>query len=136
MVGILIATHASLGMEIINASDLVFGGQKQIDSVGLYHGDNIEDLEGKIEDAVRRLDTGDGVLVFVDLMGGSPSNMTARAIYNMREDVKIECIAGVNLPLLIEALVARSSMSLEDLKQQILGASKESIVDLRETLGL
>lgn len=136
MVGILVATHASLGKELIAASDLIFGGQEQIESVGLYHGDSIDELEGKISEAVHRLDTGDGVLVFVDLLGGSPSNMTAKVIHSLRDSMSIECIAGVNLPLLIESLVARSSMDLSALKDHVLDAAADSVVDMRATLGL
>lgn len=136
MIGILVATHASLGKELIAASELVFGAEEQVASTGLYHGDAIEELEGTIKDAIEGLDAGDGVLVLVDLLGGSPSNMTAKAIYSLRDEMDVECIAGANLPLLIEALVARKSMGLAQLKAQLVEAGAASIVDLRTTLGL
>lgn len=48
-------------------------------TIGLYHGDGIDELEQKIRMAVKELDDGDGVLGFVDILGGSPSNMVMKA---------------------------------------------------------
>ena len=136
MIGVLIATHASLGKELIAASELIFGKEERVSSVGLYHGDDIEALEGRIEEAILELDDGDGVLVFVDLLGGSPSNMTAKAMMTLFDRVNIECVAGVNLPVFIESLVARETGDLSDLKKRVMDAASVSIVDLRKTYGM
>ena len=63
---------------------------------------------------------GDGVLILTDLFGGSPSNATARAMHELQDGVRSECITGVNLPILLEVATSKTFMKLEELKQHAL----------------
>ncbi|HBT49503.1 MAG: PTS system fructose subfamily IIA component [Caldanaerobacter subterraneus] len=130
MVGILIVTHGALGKELLNSAELIVGKQQNVMSLGLFYGDNIECLRQDILKAVEELDKGEGVLVFVDLYGGSPSNAMALNLNELMNS-KIECITGVNLPMLLEALTNRSIMPLEELKKHCMEIGYASIKDLK-----
>lgn len=136
MVGILLATHADLGAEFIQTTNLLYGKVEGIEAVGLHHGDDIDALCEKIKAGIERLDTGDGVLVFVDLLGGSPSNMTLKAMMELHDAHEIRAIAGVNLPMLVESIVARTTEGLDRLVENALGVAGESVVDLGKKFGL
>ncbi len=69
-------------------------------------------------------------MVFTDLFGGSPSNVTAA---NMK-DFKFESISGVNLPMLIEALDSRKDKSLEELVDKIIEIGVSGIKNIRKEL--
>lgn len=69
MVGILIATHGGFAEGLLSAVELIAGKQEKVETVGLYHGDGVDEFEGKITAAMDKLDDGDGVLVFVDILG-------------------------------------------------------------------
>ena len=71
MVGILIATHGGFAEGLLSAVELIAGKQEKVETVGLYHGDGVDEFEGKITAAMDKLDDGDGVLVFVDILGGN-----------------------------------------------------------------
>lgn len=53
----------------------------------------------------------DGVIAFVDLLGGTPFNQTMMAA---AETPGIEVVTGANLPMLVECLVARTADTAAD----------------------
>jgi PTS system mannose-specific IIA component len=52
----------------------------------------------KIRDALSKLRSYDGVVIFTDMFGGTPTNISLPFL----EKQKIEIITGVNLPMLIK----------------------------------
>ena len=94
MIGILVVTHGNAGKELIKSSELIIGSQEKLEGLSLNHGDDINELEKQVEMKVKELDDGKGVLVMVDLLGGSPCNVTGK---NIKRFENIECLTGVNL---------------------------------------
>lgn len=112
MVGILVATHGGFADGILNAVELLTGKPEKVETIGLYHGDGIDEFSTKVEDAIARLDDGDGVLVFVDIIGGSPYNAVMKCIAKQE---KLKAIAGMNMAMLIQAVMMREGNHLEEL---------------------
>ncbi len=112
MIGILVATHGTFAEGLINAVELIAGKQEKVIGIGLNHGDSIDGYEEKMVNAIQELDDGDGVLVLVDILGGSPSNC---AIKSIRLENKIKALTAVNMPMLVEATMIREVMTLEEL---------------------
>jgi len=100
-----------------------------VDFVSLKEGDSIDELKERILSAVKMLDDGSGVLVFVDMFGASPSNAAA---YLLNENVEV--ITGVNLPMLLEIVSFRESSSLQELSANAMTAGVESIKNLTQLL--
>lgn len=76
------------------------------------------------------MDNGDGVLVFVDLFGASPYNAAALSLKKVG-NTKFRCITGVNLPMILETVMARvSCTNLEELTNQALNAGASGIKEL------
>jgi PTS system mannose-specific IIA component len=127
MTGIVIVTHGKLGEGLLDAIYLIAGPQKQIEEVALLEEDSVELLKDKILTAIRKVDSGSGTIVFVDMFGASPSNAAA---YLINEN--IEVVTGVNLPMILEIINLRDSMSLIELTNTAMNAGKESIKNLSE----
>lgn len=134
MIGILVVTHGKFAHEIVKSGELIIGPQSDYKTLGLLHGDDIDKFKKDVEHAVKSLNDGDGVLVFVDLYGGSPFNATAIGMHNLSSDVNLECIIGVNLPMIIEAFSSRESYTLLELKNYCLEVGVNSIKDLKKEL--
>lgn len=126
MVGIVIVAHGELGKELLGAAELIAGKQEQIVFLGLHADDAIEALPGRISQAIESIGDVDGVLVLVDLFGGSPGNATLRCL----AERDFECISGANLPMLLEVLMLRESMSVKDLAAHALQSGRTGIQDL------
>jgi PTS system mannose-specific IIA component len=110
MIGVVVVSHGRLADEFVAAAEHVLGPQDQMRAVAIGPHDNMEERRADIIDAVRAVDRGQGVIVLTDMFGGTPSNLAISVI----NQVKIEVIAGVNLPMLIKLAEVRDKMSLAD----------------------
>lgn len=135
MIKLMIVTHGPLADALKESSAMFFGSMsKEVETIGLYPTDNPEELKEKICEKVESMDDGDGIMVFVDIFAGSPFNMTAVAIDELKEAHKIQCYTGINMPFLMEALSSCHTMSLEELTKHLSEIAKDTIVDLRLAL--
>jgi PTS system mannose-specific IIA component len=114
MVGIVIVTHGTMAEGMMDAASMIVGDLEGVRAVELKEMDAVEDLMDRISAAVDEVDTGDGALVFVDLFGASPFNASARLL-GAEKDRNVEVITGVNLPMVLEVAIQRSSKDLEAL---------------------
>jgi len=112
MVGVVVVTHCHLGKELISAAELVIGEElKQFQSVSIDPKEESEEIREKIIAAIRKVDTGQGILILTDMYGGTPSNISLSFL----EEKKIEVITGVNLPMLLKLATYSDEMDLEAL---------------------
>ena len=51
MVGVLIASHGGFAEGLLNGAELLVGKQEQVETLGLYHGDGIEEFTAKMNAA-------------------------------------------------------------------------------------
>ena len=110
MIGIVLVTHGNLAREFIAALEHVVGPQQCVSAVCIGADDDMEKRRAEILESAKACDTGDGVIVLTDMFGGTPSNLAISVI----NQVKIEVIAGVNLPMLIKLAEVRGKLQLAD----------------------
>jgi len=110
MIGVVVVSHGRLADEFVAAAEHVLGPQDQMRAVAIGPHDNMEERRADIIDSVRTVDRGEGVIVLTDMFGGTPSNLAISVI----NQVKIEVIAGVNLPMLIKLAEVRGKLQLAD----------------------
>ena len=107
MVGIVLISHGEMANGMLNSAGMFFGETElqQVATVSLLPADSPEDFDVKLTDAIASVDTGDGVVILCDLLGGTPCN---RAAYKASE--KVQVITGMNLSMFMELLGSRSFM--------------------------
>jgi len=110
MIGVVLVTHGRLAVEFRQALEHVVGPQGQIEAVTIGPDDDVEERRKDIIEAVKRVDSGDGVAILTDMFGGTPSNL---AISCMSRP-KVEVLAGINLPMLVKLAKVREERSLPD----------------------
>lgn len=132
MIGVLILTHGELATGYLSALKLITGEAENIDTLGLYHETSIEDYKDEAAKKMLELEQGEGVLVFCDIFGASPYNVTAQNYQVLKDKVNYRAITGVNLPMVIEAVCSRETMGLDELAQYIQTVGKEGIKELFE----
>lgn len=133
MVGIILASHGEFADGILHSSTMIFGEQDNIRSVSITPSEGPDDLQKKLQDAVATLDNQDEVLFLVDLWGGTPFNQTNLLWEENKE--KWAVVAGLNLPMLIEALASRLSMdAAHEIAESIINTARDGIKGMPETL--
>lgn len=132
MVGLLIATHGGLAKTLVDCANLLMGKTEDIRCLGLFHGDNIDNFKANIKQNIVEIDKGDGVLVLTDLCGGSPCNLSVFIMKEYeRSNPNIECISGVNVPILLEAIQMRNTMKIGELTEYLVEIGHSSILNVR-----
>jgi PTS system mannose-specific IIA component len=110
MIGMVIVTHGRLAAEFVSALEHVVGPQRDIAAICIGPEDDMEQRRQDILQAVRAVDSGEGVVLLTDMFGGTPSNLAI----SVMDRPKIEVIAGINLPMLIKLASLRPTESLAD----------------------
>jgi PTS system mannose-specific IIA component len=123
MIGIVLVTHGQLAEEFLSAMVHIVGEQKNIAAICIQPEDDMEQRRDDILKAVKKVEDGDGVILLTDMFGGTPSNL---AISVMGEG-KVEVIAGVNLPMLIQLARSRQTQTLESAVNDAQDAGKKYI---------
>ncbi|KAB2851092.1 MAG: PTS sugar transporter subunit IIA [Hyphomicrobiaceae bacterium] len=109
MIGLVIVTHGGLAREFLAALEHVVGPQTQVEAISIGPDDDLERRRAEIVAAVKKVDTGDGAVLLTDMFGGTPSNLAI----SVMGDLKVEVIAGINLPMLIKLASVRLECPLQ-----------------------
>jgi len=117
LIGLVLVTHGRLADEFVAALEHIDGPQSQIASICIFANDDTNIRRAEILAAVKKVDSGKGVIILTDLFGGTPSNLAI----SVMEETKAEVIAGVNLPLLLKLSQIRDG---ETLKRAVLAAQE------------
>ncbi len=102
MIPVLVLTHGELAAALLGAAESILGRQDRAAALGLEASESREAFAGRVRAAADQL--GAPALVLVDLAGGTPWN--AALLCGLASDPG-EILAGVNLPVLLEALGRR-----------------------------
>ena len=126
MVGVILASHGGFADGIHQSAEMIFGPQENFKSCILKPDEGPEDVKKKMQEAVASLDNQDEVLFLVDLWGGTPFNQ-ASSLVKEHED-KWTIVAGMNLPMVIEALTQRFSVeSAREIARAIVPTGNDGI---------
>ncbi len=131
MIGMILVTHGKLAEEFVHAMQHVVGRQDAVATVCIGPNDDMERRRKEIADAIKSVDSGNGVIILTDLFGGTPSNLAI----SLMEAGRIEVIAGINLPMLIRLAKARACMSVKDATAAARDAGRNYITIASEFLG-
>ena len=126
MVGIILASHGNFAKGILQSGTMIFGEQENVRAVTLMPSEGPNDFKVKLKEAISSLDNQDEVLFLVDLWGGTPFNQANLMIEEHKD--KWAIVAGMNLPMLIEAYAARLSIeSAQKIAASILKSAKDGV---------
>jgi PTS system mannose-specific IIA component len=123
MIGLVLVTHGRLAEEFRNAVEHVVGPQKNLETVCIGPDDDMEQRRLDIVAAVKRADTGTGVIILTDMFGGTPSNLAISVMNPGRAEV----IAGMNLPMLIKLSSVRAGDNMQSAVEEAQAAGRKYI---------
>ena len=129
MINFIIVTHGEFGAYLVEAAEGIVGRQENgVRVVATSSRQSVDEIRGRIERALAELSNADGVILFTDMPGGTPNNLSFPLVRNERS---VEMISGVNLYMLISAFSQRDRMPLSRLVEKIVSDGQKSIRDIR-----
>jgi mannose PTS system EIIA component len=123
MTGLIVIAHFNLAKEMVAATELIVGKQKQFEAVGIFPDENVDVVKERIVQALKRANSGDGAIILTDMFGGTPSNISLSFL----EEGKVEVVAGVNLPMLIKLVTFRENTEIGELAHFITEYGQKNI---------
>jgi PTS system mannose-specific IIA component len=130
MIGIVLAAHGPLPGALLESSSMILGELPQVATVSLMPGDSLEGLLERLQTAVNEVNTGEGVLILLDMFGGTPANAAMILTQQMQN---VQAVTGINLPMVLETFMERMSTDrLELLTATAYSAGHVGIVNLVE----
>lgn len=131
MVGILILTHGSLGVQFLETARLIgLTSEEKTEALSVDPKASPESVRDLLAKTISRLSAGHGVLILTDLFGGTPTNLSLSFL----DEGKVEVVTGLNLPMLIKSINSRNEHDLTSLAKLACEAGKENIFRAGEIL--
>lgn len=124
MVGFILTGHGQFAPGLASAIAMVAGDQPAF-TVVPFEGDQAASYGEDLRAAITAMsEECDGVLVFTDLLGGTPFNQSMM----IAQDVdNVEVLTGTNLPMVIELLFLRGNATLAELGEQAVTVGQTGI---------
>ncbi|MES9829247.1 MAG: PTS fructose transporter subunit IIA [Candidatus Thiodiazotropha sp.] len=123
-IGLLLITHSRIGDAMLEtAGKMLEGAPLAVETLPVGIDSNPEKLVQQASGLIERLDQGQGVLVFTDMYGSTPSNIAC----SLAEKGRVNVISGINLPMLIRTLNYQT-MDLDGLTEKAVSGGKEGII--------
>ncbi len=123
MIGGIIVSHGKLGEELLNSLNIILGEAVNIEAISIGWYDDVEESKRKINLSLKRVDQKNGVLIFTDMFGGTPSNLS----FSFLKADQVEIITGVNLPMLIKFVSLQRSYDLKEVAIKVVEQGKKNI---------
>ncbi len=130
MIGMVLVTHGRIGHEMLEALSGIVGPQAQATAIAIGAEDDMDRCRASIMEAIRKVNSGKGVVVLTDMFGGTPSNLAIAAMPQSHAVV----LAGVNMPMLVKLASLRAAMPLLDAVREAEMAGRKYIQLVSETL--
>ncbi|GAB6035612.1 PTS sugar transporter subunit IIA [Fundidesulfovibrio butyratiphilus] len=128
-VGVVIVTHTDYGARLLKAAEFIIGPQQNCEAVSVDVTHEVNQTVETLRQSIDQTDQGAGVIICTDMFGGTPTNISLSLLGSRT----IEVVTGVNLPMLIKILTARSK-PLEQLAADAKTAGVQGIVVAGEVL--
>lgn len=121
VIGIVLTGHGSFPAGMLESVELITGKVKQIEVVPFE--EDKDELEKQVHQAIKKVDSGSGVVCFADLAGGTPFNVCA-SIASTKENVRV--VGGTNSPMLLSGAFQRES-AVDAFVETVLKEGKDNI---------
>jgi PTS system mannose-specific IIA component len=124
LIGALIVTHGNLAHELLNAARQIEADVTGIEAVALDWSESVDQAREKIDAALQRVGCDRDVIIFTDMFGGTPSNISLSFL----EKGHVEIVTGVNLPMVVKfAMVKQESKDLATVAHMITEKGSKAI---------
>ena len=102
MKGILLVSHGGLAKGMKESIEMIAGYQEKLRWVGIDPNEDAEQFSKKLVKEEEALGTVDKVLIFCDLLGGTPCNI---AMKNYYQNKKYSIISGMNSAMILSTIL-------------------------------
>lgn len=129
-IGVIVATHGQLAKSLVETTHSVLGIQSRLIPFNFEENASPQKSFKNLEQAILKANQGEGVVLLVDLFGGTPASLAL----SMLDEDYVEVITGVNLPMTLTAATLNPRLKLQEATKEIFRAGNSGIRHARDVL--
>ena len=119
----LLASHGSFAAGIRSSLEMITGANDNLFIIQAYIDGN-KSIDSELNEILEKTEENDELVVFTDIAGGSITSQILQA--GRRENVYV--ISGMNLPLLLDIILADPDMPVDEVIETGIQNAREQIV--------
>ena len=131
MRGIIIASHGKFAEGMYDAIKMFSGELENFSYISLLPDQDLKSFIEELKNKIDEVDSGDGVVVFCDLLYGTPSNIVSSLLKEEIYKEKLEIISGINLATVLEYTNTRNEIFD---RNKLLDVGKSSIASVNDII--
>ena len=131
MRGIIIASHGKFAEGMYDAIKMFSGELENFSYISLLPDQDLKSFIEELKNKIDKVDSGDGVVVFCDLLYGTPSNIVSSLLKEEIYKGKLEIISGINLATVLEYTNTRNEIFD---RNKLLEVGKSSIASVNDVI--
>lgn len=124
MIQIILTSHGPMAEAMISSAAMLYGKKDNVTALTLCEDDSIEEFYARMEKLLHTNAGGEGTLILCDIPGGTPCN-TAVRLAEKYDDVAV--LAGMNMVMLLEALLCDEETGVEGLAGILLESGRDNL---------
>jgi mannose PTS system EIIA component len=122
-IGLIVASHGRLAESLVETAGLILRREPPLVPFTFLADEDAETASRKLQALVKKCDKGHGVIILVDLFGGTPGTLAL----SMLEPTAVEVVTGVNLPMAVAAATLAPDLPLEEATRTLEQAGRNAI---------
>ena len=131
---VVLVSHGTMAPGLHNALTMIAGeGRDDILSTSLENGMGSEVYAENVRKCISGITKDDEILLFGDLVGGSPLTVAANVIAEQGLMDETVMLGGMNLPLALSAVLMKDSMETKELVAMLLEEAREELKQFQIT---
>lgn len=129
---VLLVSHGTFAPGLHNALTMLAGESREdILSTSLENGMSSDTYAENVKKCVSGITDEDEILLFGDLVGGSPLTTAANVLAEQNLLARTVIVGGVNLPLALSAVLMKDTMDTADLVSMLLTEAREQLKEFQ-----
>lgn len=129
---VVLVSHGMFAPGLHNALGMLAGENREdILSTSLENGMGADQFSENFRKLVSVVGKEDEILLFADLLGGSPLTVSANVLAQEGLLSQATMFSGMNLPMVLTAAMMKDELSTEELKESLIPEAQDGIGEFR-----
>lgn len=125
---VVLVSHGEFAPGLHKAVNMLAGEERaDIISTSLRDGIGADEFAVEVKSALSVIGADDEILLFADIVGGSPLATTANVLMELDLLGRTRMVGGMNLPMVLTCVLSKDDVDTDDLLAEIIETGKDQI---------
>jgi PTS system N-acetylgalactosamine-specific IIA component len=125
---VLLVSHGEFAPGLHKAVNMLAGEEREdVLSTSLVNGMGADEFAENVKQVLSVVGSGDEIILFADIVGGSPLATTANVLLETGLLERTRMIGGMNLPLVLTCVLSKDDEETADLIDELIEGAREQI---------